>query len=330
MHLLRRVFVPAMLITCPLALAEEQDPSKKVVAEVNGQAITNLEVGRELAPVFHLLRQKYPHRGERFRKELKDARSVVINEIIDRSIMLQELKKMGRKVTDAEVDAEIKKFTEKSYGGNEDRFLADLKGLDLDLAKYREIIRQKILITGFKKERFEKDDGPITDAEVEAYYGENAHDMRDKNNDLVTFRKIFIPSKDMKDPRVAVEAQLALAKQLAGDLKKGADFAELARMHSKGAFANQGGLIKNVPRRDLSVDFADRVFGADEGSIMGPVESKVGFTIFTVVNKKYALAPALDEGMKQFLRERITLERQDKRFQEWLAPLKKKAQITIH
>src|SRR5690606_474867 len=82
------------------------------------------------------------------------------------------------------------------------------------------------------------------------------------------------------------ESQLKLAEELAEQLAKGADFAELAKKHSVDSQAEEGGLWKDVPRTDMSHEFGAVVFETDGNQVMGPLEDRFGYTIVKVVNRK--------------------------------------------
>jgi peptidyl-prolyl cis-trans isomerase SurA len=67
---------------------------------------------------------------------------------------------------------------------------------------------------------------------------------------VITFNKIFLPRADADNPLATPETQLVLAEKLAAEAKGGADIAELAKQHSRDAFASEGGFQKDVPRTD--------------------------------------------------------------------------------
>lgn len=78
-----------------------------------------------------------------------------------------------------------------------------------------------------------------------------------------------------------------LAQELISELKSGADFAELAKIHSEdAASAEKGGDLDWVTRGAMAKPFEDAAFAAAPGDIVGPVASKFGIHIINVLEKQ--------------------------------------------
>ncbi len=90
-------------------------------------------------------------------------------------------------------------------------------------------------------------------------------------------RHILIPVKDDE------QAARALAEELIGRLREGADFAALAKEHSKDpGSAADGGDLGWVNRGVMVKPFEEAVFAAKPGEITGPVETDFGYHIIEV------------------------------------------------
>ncbi|MGA0854302.1 MAG: SurA N-terminal domain-containing protein, partial [Luteolibacter sp.] len=66
-----------------------------IAAKVNGRVITKNQVSFMLAPVYAQLSAQYPRRGAEFEEQFKKAREGVMQELIDRRIILDEFKQLG-------------------------------------------------------------------------------------------------------------------------------------------------------------------------------------------------------------------------------------------
>jgi len=73
------------------------------------------------------------------------------------------------------------------------------------------------------------------------------------------------------------------------DLKKqidnGADFADLARRHSKCPSGSQGGALGTFGRGQMVPEFDQVVFSAPVGEVQGPVETQFGFHLVEVTHR---------------------------------------------
>src|SRR6478752_1161245 len=99
------------------------------------------------------------------------------------------------------------------------------------------------------------------------------------------------------------------AKTVADELKKGADFGELAKKKSKDPGASDGGDLGFFTKEQMVPEFSNVAFTLEPGKISDPVKSQFGWHIIKVEEKRNRKAPA-DYVAK--LRETAKVERMDK------------------
>src|SRR3982075_4225376 len=117
------------------------------------------------------------------------------------------------------------------------------------------------------------------------------------------------------------------AKAVAAELKKGADFAELAKKKSKDPGASDGGDLGFFTKDQMVPEFSAVAFTLEPGKISDPVKSQFGWHIIKVEEKRNRQAPAFDQVKPQIetyvtrkaqadyvakLREAAKVERMDK------------------
>ena len=78
---------------------------------------------------------------------------------------------------------------------------------------------------------------------------------------------------------VATEAECLDLKQ---QIEKGADFAVLARKHSKCPSSAQGGALGTFGPGQMVPEFDKVVFSAPVGEVQGPVQTQFGFHLVEV------------------------------------------------
>jgi len=85
------------------------------------------------------------------------------------------------------------------------------------------------------------------------------------------------------------------AKAIAADLKKGADFAELAKKKSKDPGASDGGDLGFFTKDQMVPEFSTVAFALEPGKISDPVKSQFGWHIIKVEEKRSRKAPDFEQ-----------------------------------
>ena len=117
------------------------------------------------------------------------------------------------------------------------------------------------------------------------------------------------------------------AKAVAEELKKGTDFAELAKKKSKDPGASDGGDLGFFTKDQMVSEFSAVAFALDPGKVSDPVKSQFGWHVIKVEEKRNRQAPAFEQVKGQIetyvtrkaqadyvakLREAAKVERMDK------------------
>ena len=117
------------------------------------------------------------------------------------------------------------------------------------------------------------------------------------------------------------------AKEIEDELKKGADFAELAKKKSKDPGASDGGDLGFFTKEQMVPEFSKVAFELEPGKISDPVKTQFGWHVIKVEEKRARKAPDFDQVKPQIeqlvtrkaqadyvakLREAAKVERMDK------------------
>ena len=89
------------------------------------------------------------------------------------------------------------------------------------------------------------------------------------------------------------------AKAIEADLKKGADFADLAKKKSKDPGASDGGDLGFFTKDQMVPEFSAVAFALEPGKISDPVKSQFGWHIIKVEEKRSRKAPDFDQVKAQ-------------------------------
>ncbi len=297
-----------------------------IAAKVNGSVITKNEVAFMLSPLYAQLATQFPRRGPEFEKQFNEAREKILQELIDRRIILDEFKLIGANIRPNLIDDEVKRQIRELYNGNEALFREELKKSRMTMEGYRDMTREKMVVQAMRAQQFADAPPPLPN-EIQNEYNEVKSTLRDVTKDRISFRKIFIPATDPDNAIASPETQLALAEDVAKQAKEGKSFEELAKTYSKDAFAEQGGLQENLPRTDLSPEFSAILFDAPENQVIGPLLDPRGFTIVWVTAKAPGPEPGL-AAVRPMIEERVRRKKTSAQYDRWIDSRRKRAMIT--
>lgn len=299
-----------------------------IAGKVNGRVITNNQVSFMLAPVYGQLAAQYPRRGPQFDAKLSEAKTNIIQELVDRQIILDEFKQLGAYIKPNLIDDEVKRQIRELYNGDEVKFREELKRSRLTMEGYRSMTKEKMVVQSMRAQQFSDAPPPLPN-EIQKEYAEIKATLRDVSKDMISFQKIFIPASDADNPLVTPDTQLTLAEDLAKQLAEGKDFAELAKAHSKDAYADAGGIQNDVPRPDLSPEFAAILFDAPIGKVVGPIMDPQGFTLAKPIKIVLGPSPPLDDKVREMVEERVRKKKTSLQYDRWIESKRKRAMIDI-
>ncbi len=125
----------------------------------------------------------------------------------------------------------------------------------------------------------------VTDAAMKQVYAEAIKDMGDEQE--VSARHILVENEDE-------------AKAIAADLKKGGDFAAIAKEKSKDPGSkDSGGDLGFFTKDQMVPEFAEAAFKLDKGQISDPVKSQFGWHVIRVDDKRAKQPPTFDQVREQ-------------------------------
>lgn len=298
-----------------------------IAAKVNGRVVTKNEVSFSLAPIRAYLASKYPRKTPSYYKELKEAKNKILNELIERELVLHNFKTLGASIPDHVVESEIRRKIRNNFNGSNKLFRKELQSQGLSYKKYKELTNRQLIVQAMRAQQF-SDIPPATPGELNKEYYKIKSKLRDITKDRCDFQKIYIPKIDDDNLIATADDQLKLTEYIVKKLKKGGDFGSLAKEHSKDGWAEDGGVQKDIARTDLSPVIATMIFEEPTGSIIGPLEDGGGYHILKVNKKYHGPAPSLsDPEVRKIVRRNVEREKSSARYKRWIKGLKRRAMI---
>ena len=250
----------------------------RVVAVVNDDIISRSELDARLGRVREQLRQSgtAPPPPDALRRQ-------VLERLILRRLQLQLARNSGMRVDDESLNRTILRIAEQNeLTLREFRDAIERDGLDF--ARFREEIREDILIAEVRRRRVENQIN-ISQGDIDDYI--SMMESRGMEADRHRYRigHILIAVPDGASSEEIDEAR-GRAERVLEELRTGADFANMAVTHSDGQKALEGGDLGWRLASDLPTMLADAVLRLETGEVSEPVRSASGFHLVKLVDRQ--------------------------------------------
>lgn len=267
----------------------------------------------------------------------------VVNELIVKSLLNQEIEKRGITVTNKDVDDAVKDIIDKV--GSKEQLDALLKQNGISNSQFKKDLKEEVKM---RKLATELGSSSVSDAEAKKFYNENINKF--KHPDKVRASHILITvnpkeieeviksdpnNKNMDEATVKakvneeIQAKEAKANQLLAEAKKDpTQFAKLAKENSEDtATANKGGDLGFFAAKEMVPEFSKVAFSMRPNTISDkPVKTQFGYHIIMVTDRSAAGQDPFEKvkaNIKAYLENQKQIELIDKLTES----LKKSAKI---
>lgn len=322
MRFLPKILLIALLSSPALAelITDPANPTRKVestktFASVNGQ---NLTWGDYAVAFSTAARSKFYH-GKPPEGEIARLQREVADRMVNRILLLEEVKRRGIKPDQAAVAKQIEQY-DKQYAGNE-RWAQNREKM---LPGLREQLEQQNVLQQIEGKV--RDVKPPDDATLQAYY--KAHPELFTEPKKVKASVILL-SVDPSAGEAAWTAAEDEARKIVKQIQAGADFAELARIRSSDRTAEKGGDMGWLHKGSLPAPVESVLEKLKPGQVNpDPVRVLEGVAILRLDGTAPEQLKSFGE-VKERARALWLREKADEAWNSHLAQLRKKAKVEI-
>ena len=319
--------------------------SKEVVIRVNDTNITKAEFDKKMETAY---------KGSMFEKmgiNIKDGhngfvinilKQRVVNELIIKALIDEEVAKRGIKVSNADVEAGIKQIIEKV--GSKEQLDKILKQSDVSPAQFRRDVAEQVRV---EKMAEQLGDSSVTEAEAKQFYDKNPDKfthpdqvrashilihanpvelrkaiMEENKKEVLSEQEISAKIEEkMAEKKAKIDA---IRKELQGDLTK---FAKVAKDKSEDpGSASKGGDLGFFPKGRMVPEFENAAFSLKPNTLSEVVKTNYGYHIIMVTDRKAASKDPFEKS-KDTIMAYLKKEKQIKNVDNLLESLKKNATI---
>ncbi len=263
-----------MLAMPPLIMATPV-PIDKVIAIVEEDVITQ----RELEARKQLIRLEFAQ-SKRSLPNDETLHRQVLESMIRDSILSQEAKRRGLKITEGQLNQAMQKIS-RDNNMNLTEFRQALITQGINYEKYRESLRKDLIVRTLRRQ-YTARSASVSDQEVDEFLLRNDDDSIEYDYRLA---HILLALPDAASPEQVTTAQ-EKADNILGKLSQGADFEQLANEYSSGSNALRGGDLGWRKKAEIPGLFTDAVLSMKAGEYAGPFRSASGYHIVYLNERK--------------------------------------------
>ncbi len=289
-----------------------------VMAKVNGVAITRGEVDR--AVNIMLAQSKIPKPAPA--DIMKKAGDAALNQLVSSEVLYQAGSKLEIKDLDKQVDDQLAK--NKARFPSPADYEKAVKEVGFTESDLKTLMRKEIVINNLLEKEV-ADKVKVGDEEAKKFYADNKDKFKTEETVRASHILVGVDAKaSAEDKKKAKEKAEAIRKRLLA----GEDFAAVAKKESTCPSAAQGGDLGFFTKEQMVPEFANVAFALKPGVISDVVETKYGYHIIKVQEKKPAGTVSFDEA-KAKIQDYLKSQKIQKGVNEYLEKLRKGAKIEM-
>lgn len=301
-------FVSAASLQAQADITENRKTVDKIVAIVNDHVILKSDIDQQVLEYMMQMRQQ----GQQNVQFDEDMWYSVLESTVERYVMLDKAEEDSVEITEGQVDQQIDQRIQQviqqvgSEEALEEQMGKSMVQLRSDL---RESYREEMLVQQYQQEKLM--DIEITRPEVIEFYNEIPEDSLPTIPEQVAVSQIVVDPPARED---AKQAAYEFAQSLRDSIvNHGVGIEELARRHSDGPAAEDGGKLPMMPLDDLVSSYSAAAAALEPGEISEVVETQFGFHVIRLnerdgdqIDTNHILISVDDESYDEdFAREQL-------------------------
>lgn len=308
-----RAWALAAVLCAGLAAAAGTQAQQRITLDETAIIVNNKVMTRREVAAMRDLQVKEAQarfKGEELAKALKALNENLVNQLVDNLLIEARAEELAISVSDKEIDQRMESIVRRDATVMDIYTEAQLKDYIYKDTLRRQVIQREV------NSRVRVDDEEIK----RACLGES------RDNREVDVGHILLRGHDA----AALEKIRGIRKQLVD----GADFTLTATALSEDpSAATNRGHLGFVSRGQFVKEFEDVAFSLKPGQISEPVETQFGYHLIVVFGERKKAGidcDHLDETNRQRLYSRLYADAVDRRMREFMAQLKKRADIVVN
>jgi parvulin-like peptidyl-prolyl isomerase len=235
-----------------------------------------------------------------------------ISFLVQTSELEQKAKELGVKITDKQIDQKLGQIRKQLGGEKNLEAQAKANGLTMDDVK-TQVVRPQLLSEGIYNAVTKN--VKVTDQDVQKYY--------------TSHLKLY-QQPESRDVRHILVSNRALANKLYDRIKKGADFAALAKKYSKDPGSRAQGGKLTIVKGQTAGPFDQTAFLLSKGQVSRPIKTQYGWHIIQALSDVRPPKTTPLKSVKDSIKAQLLDQKKRDTMTKWVSDTKKEFAKKIH
>jgi peptidyl-prolyl cis-trans isomerase SurA len=310
---------------------------EEIIVRVNNEIITRTELAHSREQLKQEVQQNNPTGADRI---IAEKQRDILRDLIDQQLLLQKGKDLG--ITgDTELIKRLDEMRKQMNLGTMEELEKAAEAQGISYEEFKQQTRNQIVTQGVIRQEVASHMALGKD-EIKKFYEEHKAEL--EQPEQIRLSELLVAPKAVAAPdpatsatplapppadeEAALAAAQAKAQGLLDQIRKGANFEELAKKNSDGPSAAQGGDLSLFKRGVLAKELEERVFALKTGDVTDVVRTKQGFVILKVTEHQMAGIPSLKE-VEPRIQDALYMQRLQPALRTYLTKLREEAFIDI-
>jgi len=336
------IFLFAILLNATILLAQSgqsagQDDTvvEEIIARINNSIVTRADLRRSREQLLAESHQQDPPGPA---GDIKEREKDLLRDLIDQQLLLQKGEELGISA-DTDVVKRLDELRKQIHADSMEDLEKAAQAQGVSWEEFKQNLKNSIITQHVISQEV---GGHITvsQQEIQQFYDQHKSDM--ERPEQVRMSEILISTQTAPSVKTSkgenalpeppspevVAAAKAKADKVYDLLKKGGDFAALAKQYSDGPTAADGGDLEYFKRGTLSNDLETMVFAMNPGGYTEPVRTNQGWVILKVTEHQTPGIPPLKE-IEGRIQEQIYMTKMQPALRDYLTKLREDAYIDV-
>lgn len=250
-------------------------------------------------------------------------RSQAFSNLVNFQLLMHEADEKGITVA----DSELQERTDEIVGSydSEEQFYERISQLGMNREAFESRLTKQIRIDKLIEMETSSMEAP-TGEEVREYYDSNSAQFEEPEQVRASHILIKVDQEDDEESRQAKKEKL---QGILNDIRNGASFAEQASLYSEGPTKSKGGDLGFFGKGDMVEPFSNAAFSMEIGEVSDIVETRYGYHIIKVTDRKQARTVPFDE-VQDRISGYLESNQKNEAINEYLTRLREEADIQYY
>lgn len=249
----------------------------------------------------------------------------LLEKLIEERLMLQEARKKGITVSDAEVEKGIRDLiADRKLAKGE--FERTVTAQGMTVAEYKKWLKDNIMV--LSKMIYAEVDSKVsvTEKEITSYYEQNKS-LFIRTPETMTVGAIIMRRSENPSPEEITDLRIK-SLRIVADLRKGEPFEKLAPLYSDDPSAGNSGVLGTFQPGELVPPVDNALSSLKEGDVSDPIWVKEGVYIVKLISRTKITYVPLDDARNP-IRSTLLNEKKENAYIRWISSLREKAIILV-